>query len=95
MRSYRPTPPIPRAPVVVAAALLAGAGCFVVWLGSVRVGVQVRAGGQVRLHYTGGPIQGQHFEQVVGPGMRPVLWRSRAPSRPRPPVHTVSHGPEV
>lgn len=69
MSSYR-RPPIPRAPVVVGAGLLAGTICFVVWLGMFVQAWKSVPVDKVALHYTGGPIQGQHFEKVIAPGTR-------------------------
>ncbi len=52
------------------AALLAGALCFVVWLGMFIQGWKSVPVDKVGLHYSGGPIEGAHFEQVVAPGTR-------------------------
>ena len=66
--SYRSPSPVPHAPLVVRVALLAGAACVVVWLGLALHGLRSVPVDKVALHYTGGPIQGQHFEKVVEPG---------------------------
>lgn len=68
MSSYQSRPPAPHAPPVVRVAVLAAAACLVVWLGLALHGLRSVPVDKVALHYTGGPIQGQHFEKVVAPG---------------------------
>ncbi len=58
------------APVAVNAVLLAGAGALVIWLMMFLQGWRSVPVDKVALHYTGGPVQGEHFEAVVAPGTR-------------------------
>jgi hypothetical protein len=60
----RPRPAVPGIGVAVLIATLVWVVLFLQGWKSVPVD-------KVALHYTGGPIQGQHFEKVVGPGSRP------------------------
>ena len=49
---------------------MGGALAFAVWLGLFIGGWKSVPVDKVALHYSGGPIQGEHFEAVVGPGTR-------------------------
>lgn len=64
----------PRPPVTPAGPMVAIAGLLIAVVGLVA-GLVMFVGGwrsvpvdKVALHYTGGPIQGEHFEEVVSPG---------------------------
>ena len=57
-------------PVVVNAALVIGAIVAGTWLVMFLKGWRSVPVEKVALHYTGGPIQGEHFEEVLPPGTR-------------------------
>ena len=67
LTAFRPRPPVRRAPVAVVGA---AALCCVAWLGMFVKGWKSVPVDKVALHYTGGPIEGEHFSQVVAPGTR-------------------------
>jgi len=58
------------APVAVNAVLVVAAGALVIWLVLFLQGWRSVPVEKVALHYTGGPVQGEHFEAVVAPGAR-------------------------
>jgi hypothetical protein len=66
----RRPPPTAAGPTVAGALLLLGAVALVVWLVLFVRGWKSVPVDKVALHYTGGPIQGEQFEEVVGPGTR-------------------------
>ncbi len=65
----RPPPGAPGAPLVAAAFLVCAFG-FVAWIVMFVGGWRSVPVDKVTLHYTGGPVQGEHFEEVVSPGTR-------------------------
>lgn len=68
--TYRRPSPDSRAPLVVRAAVLGGLVAFIVCLPMFVQGWKAVPVDKVALHYSGGPIQGEHFEEVVPPGTR-------------------------
>lgn len=65
--SYRGSGP-PRLPVLAGAGLLVGVIAGVAWLIMFIGGWKSVPVDKIALHYTGGPLEGQHFEKVVAPG---------------------------
>ena len=62
--------PVSYAPVLGLAVLLGGGLALVAAAGMFVQGWAAVPVDKVVLHYTGGPIQGEHFEKVVAPGTR-------------------------
>jgi hypothetical protein len=65
--SYRPSGPS-RLRVLAGAGLVVGVIGGVAWLIMFVAGWKSVPVDKIALHYTGGPIEGQHFERVVAPG---------------------------
>ncbi len=55
---------------ILGAILLSAAVALIVWLGMFVQGWKSVDVDKVALHYTGGPVQGEHFEGVIPPGAR-------------------------
>lgn len=63
-------PPPPAGPVRVGPILAVAAMGLFVWLAMFVAGWKSVPVDKIALHYSGGPIEGEHFEKVVPPGSR-------------------------